>query len=133
MGVVPPAANSGINTTGANSMWPLLDYPGWKCTWVFTIRRPLTANPVSTPFDATKLSVYVGLGNGSGTNSFSTRPAGFIGVRYDTDPSSFALTSVATASGGNTVYTGSLSLVTNQLAGFSVVISGFGTGASKGT
>src|SRR5260370_14779513 len=97
-GIVLPAANSGINTTGANSMWPLLDYPGWKCTWVFTIRRPLTANPVSTPFDATKLSVYVGLGNGSGTNSFSTRPAGFIGVRYDTDPSSFALNSVATAS-----------------------------------
>src|SRR5260370_34640809 len=124
-GIVLPAANLALNSIGENSMWPLLDYPGWKCSWVFTIRRPLTSNPVSTPFDATKLSVYVGLGNlGSNANTFFTRLPGFIGVRYDTDPASFALTSVATASGGNTVYTPSAStLVTNQLAGLNLVLS----------
>jgi len=133
-GIVLPAANLGLNSTGVNSMWPLLDYPGWKCTWVFTLRRPLSANPISTPFDATKLSLYVGVGNMASTNSFFTRPPGFIGVRYDTDPGSFALTSVAAASGGNTVYTGSaLNLLTNQLAGFSVVISGFTNGVNNGT
>ncbi|SRR6266446_2708161 len=87
-GIVLPSAQGGtaLNTWWTNAMWPLLDYPGWKLTWIFTIRRSLSANPTSTAFDATKLSVYVGLGN-NGPNLFSVRPASFIGVRFDTDTS----------------------------------------------
>ena len=78
-------STTALNSNWFNSFLPLLDYPGWKMTWVFCLRRPLNANPASTAaFNITKSSVYIGLGAGF-PNTFSTRPPVFIGCRYDTD------------------------------------------------
>jgi len=72
---------------------PLLDYPGWKLTWVFCVRRPDPNNGGSHPaFDATRLSMYIGLGNGNGAPgstalSLDPRPNVFFGCRFDTDTS----------------------------------------------
>lgn len=69
--------------------WPILDYPGWKLIWIFTIsRRQLGA--LAPAFSWTQVSHYMGLGNwplsttelGSGGPA---RPLDFIGLRYDTD------------------------------------------------
>lgn len=73
-----------VNTNFANVALPLLDYPGWKVTWVFCIRRPYNIDPTSTAFNITKSSMYIGLGL-NWPNVFGTRPPVFIGCRYDTD------------------------------------------------
>lgn len=72
--------------------WPLLDYPGWKMTWVFTLRPPDPDNGGTLQtFSASKLSVYVGLANAGGAvgGSFApgARPNVFFGCRFDTDTS----------------------------------------------
>lgn len=67
-----------------NSRVPYLDYPGWKATWVFSLTQAAGTDLTATPFDITKMSLYMGLGT-SGTGSFPNRPNIFIGLRYDTD------------------------------------------------
>ncbi len=86
-------SNPGDSNSVMSSRWPLLDFPGWTLTWIFRIVRPnikfAETNPVS--FDVTKLSLYVGLANGSKASlptQFSQRPNVFYGVRFDTDTTS---------------------------------------------
>jgi len=81
--------------SGASSydLWPLLDYPPWKLTWVFTVGRPYYFNVGSLPsvaFSFAKTSLYIGLGANPLSSPFSTgstppRPPFFVGLRFDTD------------------------------------------------
>lgn len=74
---------------------PLLDFPGWKLSWVFQISRvrdfPNGGSPTPA-FSWAKVSMYVGLGNWGVNNTAATfantttpRPPFFLGLRYDTD------------------------------------------------
>lgn len=90
--VVPRYATTGIALVRNvwDTAWPLFDYPGWKMTWVFTIRRPDPRNGGGFhAFDTTRLSLYVGLANGWAPNSsaltLDPRPNVFFGCRFDTD------------------------------------------------
>jgi len=94
-GIYPDKAsyNGGGGFTLART--PYFDYPGWKMTWIFSIRLPqgnfnFAFN--SGAFSLHNLSVYVGLGNGRDGNpnstTFAPRPQQFVGVRYDTDTTS---------------------------------------------
>lgn len=69
-----------------NSALPLLDYPGWKCTWIFGVRPPLNATNLNL-LDAGHRSLYIGLGIAFPASSFQTRPPVFLGCRFDTDTS----------------------------------------------
>jgi hypothetical protein len=86
-------ATGGAGFTGARM--PLFDYPGWKMTWIFSLRLPygnLNFAYTTPTFSLANLSVYVGLGNGRdgtpGSTTFAPRPQQFVGVRYDTDTTS---------------------------------------------
>lgn len=83
--LIPKVALASLPKMG----WPILDYPGWKLVWIFTIsRRQLGA--LAPAFSWTQVSHYMGLGNwpnltaelGSGG---PPRPLDFLGLRYDTD------------------------------------------------
>jgi hypothetical protein len=126
---------------------PLFDYPAWKMVWVFGFpsQRQTTA---ATPFPLAKKQFYCGLavqdGNPSAggiptwtpSGTINARPPFFVGLRFDTDPGAgaLALTSVANASGGKTIYTGAaLTLVASQWIGTTFVITGFTNSANNGT
>ena len=73
------------------SLLPLLDYPSWKVSFVFKV--DVYPDITSTQaMGTTKKSIYVGLFGGSSPNSYlgstNSRPNIFIGLRYDTDPTS---------------------------------------------
>jgi len=84
-------------------LWPLLDYPPWKLTWVFTVGRPYYFNTGSLPtvaFNFSKTSLYIGLGANPlnvpfGTGSTPPRPPFFVGLRYDTDTTAPAISDSA--------------------------------------
>jgi len=85
---VSAGTQTGPPAVGWQTPLPLLDYPGWKITWVFCVRRPSPSNNNTVPFDVTKFSMYLGLANGyGGSSAWSSgpRPPVFYGVRYDTD------------------------------------------------
>ncbi len=89
----PTKAMSSMGFTGARI--PLFDYPGWKMTWIFSIRLPYGNQNLAytlPAFSLAHLSAYVGLGNGRdgtpGSTTFAPRPQQFVGVRYDTDTTS---------------------------------------------
>jgi hypothetical protein len=116
----------------------LLENPGWKATFVWKHEGPTTGTTNS--FSTTKKAFYIGLtgatiGAVAGTN-ISARPDVFIGLRFDTSatPGTLTLSSVANASGGTTVYTGTITGGTsNAFIGITFVIAGFTTGANNGT
>jgi len=66
--------------------WALFDNPGWVMTFVFRVEP--ANNSSSRHFVFTKKALYVGLMGNTGSfyasNSSSSRPAIFIGIRYDT-------------------------------------------------
>jgi hypothetical protein len=75
--------------------WPVLDYPGWKMIWVFTVQREFHGS-VPAAFSFAQTSFYMGMGNWPGISaqpSISTtpRPLDFIGLRYDTDTTAPAI------------------------------------------
>lgn len=131
-----PLENTYTNVLGTdtrNNLCPYLDYPGWILVWIFKIQRGSGGlNNLTTPFDVTKLSTYIGLGSGAGgtgTAMIEPRPACFIGARYDTDPgTSYNLTAANTVSG----YAGSFPAI-NVLQGCQVTISGFVNPGNNGT
>ncbi len=74
--------------------------------------------------------------NTSGFPNGNARPPYFMGLRYDTDPGTGALTlsSVANASGGNTVYQGTITNGgTNNFVGTKFLVAGFGNANNNGT
>jgi hypothetical protein len=91
------------------------------------------------PFSWSKVCLYVGLANSSPNTALtgfsSARPSSFVGVRYDTDlGQTYTLSAAANASGGNTVYTGSItSGGTNNFVGEKFVVAGFSNAANNGT
>lgn len=126
------------NTVVNMNSFALLENPGWKLTWVF--KWDGAASSISG-FDATQKSMYVGL-SGSAVANFanggaliSPRPDVFIGLRYDTSvtPGALTLTSVANASAGATVYTGTITGGANgAYIGLSFVVAGFTNAANNG-
>ena len=130
----------GFNNT-LNNYRPWLDYPVWAMNWVFKFDGFPNSSSTAA-FSTTKTAFYCGLSgdlnsNNQGSAGFG-RPYCFAGARFDTDPGcTFTLSSVAAASGGTTVYTGTITWGgingTVGLAGQTVVISGFTNGANNGT
>src|ERR1700740_3463330 len=81
---ISAGTNVGPPSVGWQTPLPLLDYPGWKMTWVFCVRRPDPHSNTSNAFDVTHFSMYLGLANGYGGSSSWTvgpRPPVFYGVR----------------------------------------------------
>lgn len=116
--------------------WPLLDYPGWKLTFVWKID-----SSTQRTWSTAKKNIYVGLCGNFIANLLSAvnvggRPDTFIGVRFDTSatPGTLTLSSVATSSGGNAVYTGTITGGANgAYNGLSFVVSGFTNSVNNGT
>ena len=84
-------------TRSQSQAWPLLDYPSWKLVWEFEICRPYIFSQSNVPvaFNWAKVSTYVGLGafpSGGAIGAAAVpRTPYFIGLRYDTDPTSPAI------------------------------------------
>ena len=84
-------------TNFQSQAWPLLDYPSWKCVWEFEVARPYVFSQSTLPvsFSWTQVSTYVGLAafpsGGAIGSSLCPRPPYFLGVRYDTDTTSPAI------------------------------------------
>lgn len=121
---------------------PLLDYAGWKMVWIFGF--PVSrSQATATPFPLTKTQFYCGLAPPASLttsvawqpNAVNARPPFFVGLRYDTDPGlgTFTLTSVANASGGTTVYTGTITGGGATFIDKSFTITGFTNPANNGT
>lgn len=143
-----PSSGGGAGNLANTFGMPLFDYPAWKMVWVFGFPVERVTSTAS-PFPLAKKSLYVGLApqdgnNGNGgiptwapaNSAGNPRPPFFAGLRFDTDPGSgaLALTSVANASGGNTVYTGSgLTLTVNAWIGTNFTVAGFTNGVNNGT
>jgi hypothetical protein len=131
------------SVSGGKETWPLLDYPGWKMSWVFQFLRGPSSGAGgqivnnANVFSLAQTSCYVGMcGLGSQAPNNGTgpgRPWVFLGLRYDTDPgTSFAVTAAANASGGTTVYTGTFTGGgTNGLINRFFTIAGFVTNPSN--
>lgn len=121
--------DGGDASSTATQGFPLTYVGGWQAEFVFKYPKfialsPFAANP------KTHLRLYIGFASSLVPNSNSEilapRPAGFIGLRYDTDPNVWALSSAANASGGNTVYTGVFTGVgVNALVGELFTVAGF--------
>ncbi len=123
-----------INSAGVPQVaWPLLDYPGWKLTFVWKVD-----SSTQFAFSKAKKSLYVGL-CGNFINNLANgvgRPDVFMGVRYDTSatPGTLTLSSVATSSGGNATYTGTITGGANgAYNGITFTVSGFTNGVNNGT
>jgi len=81
-----------VGSSSGGNGFPLLDYPGWKTVWEFQIIRNNSSSPAA--FSWTKVSFYVGFGNYVGSSpsgSDTARPPYFMGLRYDTDTTSPAI------------------------------------------
>jgi len=82
-------------STIAQIGWPILDYPGWKLIWVFTVEREFHGS-VPAAFSFAQTSLYMGMGNwpfiaNEPQINTTPRPLDFIGLRYDTDTTSPAI------------------------------------------
>jgi hypothetical protein len=86
-GIVFPSTTSDENSIVQNSYWPLLDSPGWKVTFVFSIMRDqnVSGGYTAVAFNLTRSSFYIGLGAQATSGMVTRRPAAFFGCRYDTD------------------------------------------------
>jgi hypothetical protein len=133
------------SASGTKESWPLLDYPGWKMTWIFQFLRGPNSGAGgsvinnSNTFSLAKTSCYIGMVNPGGqpvlNGTGPGRPWVFLGLRYDTDPgTALTLTSVANAAGGNTVYTGTITGGggTNALVNRYFTVAGFTHSANNG-
>ncbi len=87
--IVTPSLAEGSGATDA--LWPLFDYPNWSITYKFRLTR-YTEALTSTPFPLAQTSVYVGLmAPSTGSNVTIRRPAAGAWLRFDTDPTSPAI------------------------------------------
>jgi len=79
-------------TTLFNQMaWDLLNTPGWKCVWIFSLDSVFNNAPSAGPaFSLAKTSFYIGLGY-SQSNVAKGRPDIFVGLRFDTDTTAPAI------------------------------------------
>lgn len=76
--------------------WAVSDKPNWKMIWNFSVNPLVTgasASPWNSLFSFTKVSFYIGLGwpTAAITTGLPPRPPSFIGLRFDTDPTSPAI------------------------------------------
>jgi hypothetical protein len=135
--------NSQGATTTSQQAQALLDKPGWKASFVFRVTPCGIADSSGIGFFGTqRKAIYVGF-SGATTGAFaaatpvSSRPDVFIGLRYDTSSANgngMIVTSIANASAGSTVYTGTFGNGTsNAFAGISFTIRGASNAANNGT
>ncbi len=86
--IFPQAASvSGTGTINA-AVFPLLDYPNWKMTWVWRFTRAQDGS-LTTPANFNKKTFYIGLAFREG--SVNSRPSIFIGCRFDKDTTAPAI------------------------------------------
>jgi hypothetical protein len=90
------ALNPNIFTSDIlGNLWPLLDYPNWKLILDFRFMFHLEANAGEfggATFSMAQKSFYAGLCClPTSNNTGSSRPSVFLGVRYDTDTTSPAI------------------------------------------
>jgi len=73
-----------------NQAWALFDSPGWTLTWIFKFESSIGG---TLGFNTAKRAAYIGLCDGYFFNTAGSvsRPAMFIGVRYDTSTSGASL------------------------------------------
>ena len=71
------------NTTYGSAM-PLLDYPGWKLSWVWRWARKTDSASTSEPSSFSECAFYAGLQMSDDFGS-GTRSPIFIGAQFDTD------------------------------------------------
>lgn len=136
------AATSVFSVVQGGSL-PLLDYPGWKATYVFMFSKSwaLSGSGLTQAFSLAKTSTYIGFGSPVGiANAIQDyggpRPNIFIGLRWDTDPGASAMpvTAVAAPSGGSSVYTGTFALGTNgYFVGNQITVTGCAASNNNGT
>lgn len=147
---MPPTTNVGgqlsplnIGASSSNALsfaWPLIEYPSWKQVYVFQLNEFFpnggSGSELLSGASLTKKSLYVGMSGdlNNPTSASKGRPACFCGVRYDTDPGlSLTLSAAATASGGNTVYTGTITSGGSSVyAGQFFTVAGFTNAANNG-
>lgn len=137
--------NSEFGSEGASlHLLPLLDYPGWKATWVFMFSKAWACGqtPTGAAFSVTKTMTYVGFSSGYGTSGGSLsafngfRPNIFIGLRYDTDPgqTGLSVTAVSAPTSGIATYTGTFPLgASGYYIGNSITITGCAATNNNGT
>lgn len=140
--------NAGSSTFGVQgaqqNLLPLLDYPGWKATWVFMFSKAWACgqSPTSAAFSVATTMTYVGFSAGYGAVSASLatfngfRPNIFLGLRYDTDPgqSGLSVTAVSAPVSGIATYTGTFPLgASGYYIGNSITIAGCAAGNNNGT
>lgn len=134
-----PNASAQSNNNEPAAM-ALMDYPGWELTWVFGF--PFEDGPANAQSSFLKKQMYMGLcpahvsTTWSPAGTVNLRPPYFLGLRYDTDPGSGALTLTAAnnAAGGTTLYTGTITNGLNPgFVGTAFVVTGFANAANNGT
>ncbi len=90
-GTLSLCAASEATTFRISNGWALMDYPGWEMNWIWRFHRSTDQNGTQQNFG--QKSMYIGLGNSAinpGTAQW-TRPAQFIGCRYDTSATAPAI------------------------------------------
>jgi hypothetical protein len=96
---LPFAGDQGAHAFNQAAALPLLDYPGWKMIWVFGWPSSRTTATASN-FPLTKKQFYCGLSTVCNytsaevwepNNDVNARPPYFIGLRFDTDTTSPAI------------------------------------------
>ena len=118
----------GTDSVNTSTMgFPLAYVAGWQAEFVFRWPKFATQS-AANPTTAARL--YIGFASAAGVNNsnqISTpRPAGFIGLRYDTDPQVWTLSAAGNAAGGVTTYTGTITFaLTDALVGQSFTVAGF--------
>lgn len=145
--IFPPRAtfsDSGGLTGGVFCVGlPLLDYAGWKQSWVFGF-PPSRGPSAATYFPLTQIQFYCGLAPLASTtttstwmpNNTSARPLFFIGLRFDSDPGGNNGTgmSITSVDGGTGVYHGTITGGgSNAYVGYYVTMTGFAGSANNGT
>ena len=123
--------DGGDASATATQGFPLTYVGGWQAEYVFRWPKFFTQS-VANP--ASKLRLYLGFGFGPVPNglTYAPRSAGFIGLRYDTDPNTWTLSAAANGSGGNVVYSGTFTgVATNAFVGQTFTVSGFVTHTSN--
>jgi hypothetical protein len=127
------------STSHATQSFALLENPGWKASFIFKLEGAGSSSPAGNWSTANK-SLYVGFSGASCANvisgTVSARPDVFYGVRYDTSatPGTLTLSSAAAASGGTTVYSGTITGGTNNaFVGLTFTVAGFTNSVNNGT
>jgi hypothetical protein len=96
-GILTLLTTTNINAGDIITLWdaefaggfPLFGVTGWQMDWIFKFPQITTSLHVANTL--TKLRFYLGFGFGTAAAMTATRPSRFVGLRYDTDTTSPAI------------------------------------------